>query len=297
MNITQALLDKAKAGFKSLYNAGAEKIVSHHERLAMVVTSTSPNETYGWLKDTGTFREWIGDRIIQNLSEAGFVIINKPFESTVGVSRENIEDDKIGLYSARFKQMGADAKRHPDTLLFPLILAGFTSVCFDGQYFYDTDHPVLDAKGIVQSVSNSGGGAGAPWFLFDTTQPIKALIFQKRKEYEFVSMDNPTDQNVFMRKEFVYGVDTRCNVGYGLWQMTYGSKQPLDAANFEVAEAAMISRTGDGGKPLHIAADVIVCGSSNKSAAERLFNSKTLANGQDNIHFGKVEIIVSPYLP
>jgi phage major head subunit gpT-like protein len=36
-------------------------------------------------------------------------------------------------------------------------------------------------------------------------------------------MDSSTDQNVFMKKQFLYGVDCRDNAGFGLWQMAYGS--------------------------------------------------------------------------
>lgn len=61
------------------------------------------------------------------------------------------------------------------------------------------------------------------WFLLDTSKPIKPLIFQQRKQPNFVALDNPDDWNVFMKKEFVYGVDSRDNAGYGLWQQAYGS--------------------------------------------------------------------------
>lgn len=61
------------------------------------------------------------------------------------------------------------------------------------------------------------------WFLFDTSRAIKPLIFQQRKKPEFVSMDATNDQNVFMKKQYIYGVDCRDNAGFGLWQLAYGS--------------------------------------------------------------------------
>jgi phage major head subunit gpT-like protein len=65
-------------------------------------------------------------------------------------------------------------------------------------------------------------------------------------------MDKPDDENVFMRKKFRYGVDDRKNVGYGLWQLAYGSKQTLDATNYAAARAAMMAFTNDEGVPLGI---------------------------------------------
>lgn len=52
--------------------------------------------------------------------------------------------------------------------------------------------------------------------------------------------DNPPDENVFYKREYIYGSDGRCNVGFGLWQLAYASKQPLTAENYEAARAAMM---------------------------------------------------------
>ena len=38
----------------------------------------------------------------------------------------------------------------------------------------------------------------------------------------------PGDDNVFFKKEFIYGVDARCNAGYGLWQLAFGSTGEAD---------------------------------------------------------------------
>lgn len=61
------------------------------------------------------------------------------------------------------------------------------------------------------------------WFLLCTTRPVKPFIFQNRRKPQLVGKDSPTDDNVFWKKAFVYGVDMRCNAGYGLWQLAYGS--------------------------------------------------------------------------
>jgi phage major head subunit gpT-like protein len=59
------------------------------------------------------------------------------------------------------------------------------------------------------------------WFLLSLDQPVKPFIFQNRRPPQFTALDNPTDENVFMRRRFLYGVDARYNVGYGLWQLAY----------------------------------------------------------------------------
>lgn len=61
------------------------------------------------------------------------------------------------------------------------------------------------------------------WMLLDVSKPVRPLILQRRKEPEFVAKDEVTDDNVFAKKEFVYGFDDRKNAGYGFWQLAYGS--------------------------------------------------------------------------
>lgn len=57
------------------------------------------------------------------------------------------------------------------------------------------------------------------WFLLDTHEIIKPLIFQQRKAPEFIALDDPTGYNAFMKREFLYGVDFRGAAGYAMWQM------------------------------------------------------------------------------
>ena len=97
-------------------------------------------------------------------------------------------------------------------------------------------------------MSNFQGGAGTAWYLLDTTKAIKPFILQVRRDYAFVSKTAVADDNVFMGNEFVYGVDGRLNVGYGLWQLAYASKQTLDMTNYAAARASMMSVKSDGGK-------------------------------------------------
>jgi phage major head subunit gpT-like protein len=102
----------------------------------------------------------------------------------------------------------------PEQLIWDLLVAGFSTNCYDGQYFFDTDHPVLDANGATTSVANTDGGAGAAWFLLDVSRVIKPIILQVRRDFgDIVAKDKVTDDNVFDRNEFVYGVDARMNVG------------------------------------------------------------------------------------
>lgn len=291
----QNILDMSR-GFQVIYQDAWNQAESMYDMVATTVPSTGSEEHYAWLGTMPRFREWLGDRVVQSLATSDFTIKNKDFELTVGVARNHIMDDKLGVYRPMFQMLGQEAKTHPDELVFTLLQAGFSSLCYDGQFFFDTDHPVRAADGSMTTYSNFGGGAGTAWYLMDLSRPIKPIIFQKRTEYSFVSMDAPTDEQVFSAKEFRYGVDARVNVGYGLPQMAYASKQTLDATAYAAARAALAGIKGDGGKVLRFkGTHLFVPPSLEKAAAEVLTAART-TSGADNVMVGTAKLVVCPWL-
>nr|AUG44385.1 major head subunit protein [uncultured bacterium] len=282
--------------FNTAFQKGFSGTPSQWAKIATLVPSSTGTEDYGWLGSIPGMREWLGDRQIQNLALSSYSIKNKEFESTIGVKRSNVEDDQYGIYAPMFEMLGQNASEHPDTLIFALLAAGFATNCYDGQYFFDTDHPVIQADGSVASVSNLQAGAGNPWFLLDTRRPLKPLIYQERKKAQFVAMDKETDTNVFTRAEYLYGVDSRCNVGFGFWQMAFGSKDTLDAANFEAAYDAMGAVTGDSGKKLGVKPSILVVGPSNASAGRKIIQAQLINGGDSNTNFNRVELLECPWL-
>jgi phage major head subunit gpT-like protein len=65
--------------------------------------------------------------------------------------------------------------------------------------------------------------AATTWYLLDTTKPIKPFVFQTRKAPTFVPMADPTSENVFKRRKFIFGVDARGNAGYALPFLAYSA--------------------------------------------------------------------------
>ena len=296
MLITTANLDALRAGFKTSFQKGLNESTSLFDRIATTVPSTNKTEKYGWLGKVPKVREWIGPRAVQNLQEYDYSITNKPWELTIGVDRDDISDDNLGIYAPLFEEMGMSTTSHADTLVFDLLKAGFTTNCYDDQYFFDTDHPVLDENGVSQSVANTDGGSSTPWFLMSTQRPLKPLIYQLRKPWEFVARDNVTDDNVFSIKEFQYGSDARADVGFGFWQFAWGSKQTLAAGTYATARAAISGMKGDYGRPLGLIPNLLVVPPSLESAGRKLLNSESASGGETNEWKGTAELLVVPWL-
>jgi phage major head subunit gpT-like protein len=294
MIITAAVLNALRTGFATSFQAGFSGVAPAYEQIATTVPSTTKSNTYGWLGQWPDMREWVGDRVLKSISESGYAITNKDWESTVEVDRNDIDDDNLGMYPAMFETAGQAARRKPDQLVFGLLKAGHSTLCYDSQNFFDTDHPVaaeVDGTGAVTTVSNVQAGAGIAWYLLDTSRPLKPLIFQNRKAPQFTAMDTATDENVFMRKKFRYGVDSRSNVGFGFWQMAFKSNAELNAENFEAAYAAMQLYTGDGGVKLGVKPTLLVVPPQLRAKASSLVTADKLANGADNPNKGLVTVL------
>lgn len=279
VSITPALLAALFAGYRAEYQkalAAAQQTTQWAKVATLVPSSTSEN-IYPWLGQFPTLREWIGARVLKDMAAHGYAIKNRKFEGTVTIERDKVEDDLAGVFMPMFTEMGRAAAYHPESLVFELLKAGFTTACYDGQNFFDEEHPVYentDGTGAVTSVSNMDVPAADPgpaWFLLDTTRAIKPLIFQERTKPEITSKTDPTNSDhVFTHDEYVHGVRYRCNAGFGFWQMAYASQQPLTGDNYGKARAAMQGFTADGGRPMKIKPTLLVVPPQLEAQARKL---------------------------
>lgn len=297
MIVNKASINAAFTALKTTFNNAFDAAPSVWDKIAMKVTSTTSQNDYAWLSTFPKMREWVGEKTVKNLAAFKYTIANKSYEATVSVRRDDIEDDNLGIYGPQAQMVGFSAKQWPDELIMALVNDGFVNTCYDGQYFFDTDHPVGDGvvsnKGVAalsaatQAAAIASYGAGrtammtvkdeegrplncipnvllvppaleavalalvnndrlddgkanpykgtaqvmvdarltssTAWFLLDTTKPIKPFIFQERKAPVFVSQTSEENDDVFNKAEFKFGVESRGNAGYGLWQLAWGS--------------------------------------------------------------------------
>jgi phage major head subunit gpT-like protein len=141
MQINRPNLDKVYYNLNTRFNRGIARHAPWWQKLAMEVPSSTRSERYFWASLIPGMREWIGERHVHHLSNRSWEISNKRWELTIGVSRDDAEDDTLGAYAIPFEMMGYQASRQPDDLLHKLIKGGKTADCWDGQKFFDTDHP------------------------------------------------------------------------------------------------------------------------------------------------------------
>jgi len=108
-------------------------------------TSDQASEEYAWLGMPPAMREWVGGRNAKGFRENGLTIANKHYESTIDILVRHLRRDKSGQAMLRIQEMADRANAHWASLVSTLIINAAATVCYDGQYFFDTDHSEGDS--------------------------------------------------------------------------------------------------------------------------------------------------------
>jgi phage major head subunit gpT-like protein len=112
--------------------------------------STSASNFYAWLSMIPGFREWVGDRVWNDVISNKFEIKNRPFESSIPMERDVIADSVDGGYAVYAPIITMMASAWPQ-LLHELVVEVLTAnpTTFTGSALFATDH----AYG-AQTISN-----------------------------------------------------------------------------------------------------------------------------------------------
>ncbi|WP_312375819.1 Mu-like prophage major head subunit gpT family protein [Pseudomonas oryzihabitans] len=151
MLVNKSSIQAAFVALKTLFNNAFAAAPSTWDKIAMKVPSSTGSNLYAWLSAFPKMRRWVGEKHVKNLQAYSYSVVNEDWEATVAVNRNHIEDDQLGIYQPQAQMAGFSAKQLPDEIVYELVNNGFTALCYDGQYFFDVDHPVAGA-----SVSNVG---------------------------------------------------------------------------------------------------------------------------------------------
>lgn len=292
-----ALLRSAQTGFHAHFMRGMESASPHHVAFCDVISSEDSLEEHFFPAEIPQLRPWTGQRRVHDLDRVwSYQLKNIQYEDTVAIKRTDFDDDRLGVHSTRFAQLGLRAATHPDKLWTDLLNSGFDDDCYDAEPFFSTSHPkksgtqsnkataaldadayeagrasllsVTDYQGEPVDILSMGGklelivppqlestarsivalqrlasGADNPnyntadlrvvprlaalsavkWYLIAKVPMGRPFIRQNRSPVNLVWKDDPASDDVFYRNQYVAGVDVRYAMGYGFWQMAYGS--------------------------------------------------------------------------
>lgn len=299
-NIPQTLRD-----LNTLYGKEFARVLETtptlYQRFAMVINSTTASNTYGWLGRFPRMKEWFDKRTIERMSAQAMVLINRKFEATVGIPADDIKDDNLGLYTDMIREMAQSAAELPDELIFEALSKGETGLCYDGQAFFDAEHPVYDnvAQGgdpsFVSNITKDGESTNR-FYLLDTTRHIKPLIYQNRESAKIaVKSDPDKSDDVFMTDEYLYGTSARGAAGYGVWQFAHLVKGDLSRDAVADTRAKMRTIKGDGGRIINVNPNILLVHPSDEDKALEICNADVI-NGTTNTLKGTLTPVVAPWL-
>lgn len=168
MQINKANLDAIYYQFSLVYKQGYEATPVYWNKYASLAPSGARENHYGWIGKIPRLRQWVGSRVLNNLQARGYVLVNLDYEDSIGIDRNDIEDDQIGVFTGYVEAIGQQSRLWPDDITTAALAAGTTALAFDGQPFFYNAHPVdMDNSGSTTyqnrfDSSANGGGVGYP---------------------------------------------------------------------------------------------------------------------------------------
>jgi hypothetical protein len=184
-------------GIRGEFLAGIESAPRLHQNIAQVVDSDAPEETYLYGGQVPRMREWLDTRKPVDLFQKKLTVPNKIYEASIKADRFEKQDDRLGFFNGRIREMGTEAANFVDELVFGTLIdaaesaTGSEGPAYDGQAFFDTDH-VDPAAQYTTAQSNDLTSAAV-----DTTDPtlaeFKAGMKQVLESFRTVRDDEPGD--------------------------------------------------------------------------------------------------------
>lgn len=139
----EVLSDRAISGrYYQTLEQGAHPWIG---RLAVEIPSDQDSENHVWLGMPPQMREWLGGKQANTLRSFEYRITNKDWESTMEYHERELAEDKTGQFQVRLQEHIRRIQSHPAKLLSQLIMDAESNACYDGQYFFDTDHSEGDS--------------------------------------------------------------------------------------------------------------------------------------------------------
>jgi hypothetical protein len=116
-----------------------------------IIDSDQDSEDYGWLGQVPQMSEKRGEKKYSQLRETEWNVKNVEYQGGIAIPKKHVIYDKTGQVRIRVNDLVDRSQAHWVSLIAPLVIAGEAGLCYDGQYYFDTDH----SEGSSGSQSNS----------------------------------------------------------------------------------------------------------------------------------------------
>jgi phage major head subunit gpT-like protein len=139
--IYEAAYLRHRALFFQALEINAAAIDPFIDMFAMVMQSTTREESYSFSDQVPAMKQWLDERPMSRLRVQNFRLENLDFANGIEIDRNDLMDDRIGLHDPRIRSLAEGAARHRLTQLRGLFNDGFANLGYDGQPFFSDTHP------------------------------------------------------------------------------------------------------------------------------------------------------------
>lgn len=164
-------------GLKAEFNNASDSVKTTWIKIAMLVESTTAIEEYPWLDNMPQMRKWAGERVIVPVRAHSYSLRNQVWESTIPISVDDLEDERIGMYATRARAAGSVAAAWPDRMIYDAVNESFESHGHDNVPFIGGGHALngdvgpgefsnmltvpLDSSSLANAVASFGAAQTA----------------------------------------------------------------------------------------------------------------------------------------
>lgn len=178
-------VDVASVGFGTRLNNRLMQYEALYPRIATVVMTDKLLNREIWLNAVANMHLWEGPRQINRISAESLPIVTRPHSNAIAISRSDIMNDQLGLYSPMVDKLAETYPFALDDLVITMMCAGIAGTAlgttYDGQNLIDTDHVFRSADAGVTAFQYSNRVGGA--FSAAVFQSAMNLYLTLRNEY------------------------------------------------------------------------------------------------------------------
>lgn len=152
MDINRDNIEALFKSFDATFKEAFSKAPDTWTKFAMPFKCGSAALGFPFLESLGKMREWLGERQIKNVSSKMISVIPRAFEQTVGIKRDDIEDDNYGVYTPIIGEMAFGSGKLWNDLAIAALLSN--PVWIDGVNFFSATR-TYGTNTILNAVSTA----------------------------------------------------------------------------------------------------------------------------------------------
>ncbi len=152
--VNSATLAAIETSFSMAFMSGQSLIKPTYKEIASELPGTGAKTVYPMLLELGGMREWVGEKEFEDLARGGYELVNRDWEKSFELDRNSIEDDTYGTLVPAAQRLGVAVADNPNVQVTLALEAGPSTLCWDGQEFFDLAHPVNPFKPELSTYAN-----------------------------------------------------------------------------------------------------------------------------------------------